>query len=130
MEPELDASTLASLLAKAHLVVTWTGQDTIRRDAAGAPHLTAARQDYLRARLDAYAAIRPLTISDTQGCTCDPHRPDPGTCMYHYGASLQPGNHRIPCNCPAYYDGCGCPPARDGWPRDLAAGDDGRPSDQ
>ncbi len=92
----------------AHAVVVWTDQDTIRRDAAGAQHLFAARREYLWARIGYYAARRPLTVLDTGGCTCNPHAPDPGNCLYHYAASIQPDNHRIPYNCPTYYDGCNC----------------------
>lgn len=101
--------TIEELLAKAHDVVTWTTQDTIRPDAAGAPHLYTARREYLHARVDYYAAIRPVTTIDTGGCTCpNPHNPNPDRCVYHYAAQLQPGNHRIPWNCPTYYDGCNC----------------------
>jgi hypothetical protein len=108
---DLDAAALNDLLAKAHAVVTWTGQDTLRHNAAGYPHLVDARRDYLRARIDAYAAVRPLTIRDCDGCTCQPcgpGGPDLAGCLYHYAASLQPDNHRIPWNCPTYYDGCNC----------------------
>lgn len=103
---------LEDLLARAHQVVTWTTQDTIRRDAAGAQHLRDARQAYMKARIDAFAALRPLTITDFGGCICmaKAHKPDFVNCMYHYAASIQPDNHRIPWNCPTYYDGCNCEP--------------------
>lgn len=29
-------------------------------------------------------------------------------CEYHQQASEQPWNHRIPWNCPTYWDGCNC----------------------
>jgi hypothetical protein len=100
---------LEELLAKAHEVVVWTDQDTIRPDAAGAQHLYKARQEYLHARVDYYASQRPLTSDDSGGCTCkNPHQPNPNRCLYHYAAQLQPDNHRIPWNCPTYYDGCNC----------------------
>ena len=99
---------LEELLNKAHAVVIWTGQDTIRQDSAGARHLNAARKEYLRARADYYAAQRALTPADTGGCTCNTHQPGPSQCLYHYAAQLQPSNHRIPWNCPTYYDGCNC----------------------
>lgn len=106
----LDEATLSDLLAKAHEVVTWTTQDTLRRDAAGLKHLIRARQDYLRALVSALASIRPLTPADALGCVCggDSGEPDTENCMYHYAASLQPDNHRIPWNCPTFYDGCNC----------------------
>ena len=97
------------LLALAHDVVVWTGQDTLRTGAAGLKHLLAARQRYLKARVDHFASVRPLTIRDSNGCTCNPHQPDVDACLYHYAARLQPWNHRIPWNCPSYYDGCNCP---------------------
>jgi hypothetical protein len=105
---DLTAEQLEGLLNQAHEVVVWTTQDTIRRDAAGVQHLYRARRDYLKARIDAYAAVRPLTIREFGGCTCDPHTPDLVNCLYHYAAALQPDNHRIPWNCPTYYDGCNC----------------------
>jgi hypothetical protein len=89
----------------------WTGQDTLRKDAAGLKHLLAARHAYLKARVDHFAATRPLTSRDSDGCTCGAVRreaPDPKSCLYHYAAALQPWNHRIPWNCPSYYDGCNC----------------------
>ena len=105
---ELSNDELQDLLGLAHVVVTWTGQDTLRRDAAGYPHLVEARQAYLKARIEAFARIRPLlSTRDTGGCTCG-GREVKATCMYHYGASLQPWNHRIPWNCPSFYDGCNC----------------------
>jgi hypothetical protein len=30
-------------------------------------------------------------------------------CPYHLAAAADPGNHRIPWNCPTYWDGCNCP---------------------
>ena len=100
---------LEQLLAKAHEVVVWTGQDTIRPDAAGARHLYAARREYYKARVEYYAPLRALTTTDTGGCACkNPHVPDPNRCLYHYAAQLQPDNHKIPWNCPTYYDGCNC----------------------
>lgn len=110
-DSSLDSATLEKLLHLAHVVVTWTTQDTLRQNAAGYRHLVEARQDYLKARVEATARTRPLTTRDTLSCTCSPAvckagpRPD---CMYHYGASLQPWNHRIPWNCPTYWDGCNC----------------------
>ena len=104
---ELSSDELQNLLHLADVVVTWTGQDTLRRDAAGYQHLVKARQQYLRARVDAFAKVRPLTARDCGGCTCGSHKVRRG-CMYHYAAALQPWNHRIPWNCPNYYDGCNC----------------------
>lgn len=94
---ELDRETLEKLLAQAHLVITWTTQDTLRKDAAGIRHLLKAREDYYKARVDALAKVRPLNSLDL----------GPGS-NYQYGAGLQPWNHRIPWNCPSYYDGCNC----------------------
>jgi hypothetical protein len=113
---ELSGEQLADLLGKAHAVVTWTTQGTLKPDAAGYKWLVKARQDYLRARIDAVAAVRLLGITDLMGCTCGGN--DIASCMYHYGASLQPGNHRIPWNCPTYYDGCNCAEHADdeAWP--------------
>lgn len=106
---ELSEGELRELLRLAHVVVTWTGQDTLRRDAAGYRHLVEARQKYLRARVEILAKAGPLTIGDCGGCTCGtPCREVKDSCMYHFAASLQPWNHRIPWNCPAYYDGCNC----------------------
>ncbi len=99
---------IEELLALAHVVVTWTTQDTLRKHAAGVQHLIEARQEYLRTRVDYFAARRPLTSRDSQGCTCNPHKPDRESCLYHYAAALQPWNHRIPWNCPTYFDGCNC----------------------
>lgn len=100
---------IEELLRKAHDVVTWTGQDTIRADSAGASHLFKARYEYYKARVEYYAPLRDLTSLDTGGCQCrDPHNPDPNRCLYHYVAQLQPNNHKIPWNCPTYYDGCNC----------------------
>ena len=93
---ELDRDTLEDLLALAHQVVIGTTQDTLRADAGYYPALIKARKAYLKARVDAIASIRPLTPIDILGD------------MYHYGASLQPWNHRIPWNCLTYYDGCNC----------------------
>ena len=107
-ETEPDAKTLAGLLAKAHAVVTWTTQGILDPEAAGYKWLVKARQDYLKARIDAYAPLRPLGVMEFEGCTCGSHPPDFVNCMYHYAAKLQPDNHRIPWNCPTFYDGCNC----------------------
>lgn len=120
--PELDRGVLEELLELAHRVVSGTDQDVLRPKAAYYRHIVKARQDYLRARISALAEVRPLTSRDTLGCTCnahtrarsvvacttDAHEPDFENCMYHLGASLQPWNHRIPWNCPTFYDGCNC----------------------
>lgn len=51
---------------------------------------------------------------DVGGCTClfDGHDFEAGdispTCGYHAAAAAQPWNHRIPWNCPNYWDGCNC----------------------
>lgn len=105
---ELGSDELENLLRLAHVVVTWTGQDTLRRDAAGYQHLVTARQEYLKARTEALAKTGPLGILDCGGCTCGGGHPVKPGCMYHYAAALQPWNHRIPWNCPNYYDGCNC----------------------
>lgn len=34
-------------------------------------------------------------------------RIDPA-CEYHQAAAAEPWNHRIPWNCPTYWDGCNC----------------------
>lgn len=108
----LSQGQVEHLLTLAHVVVTWTGQDTIKPEAAATPHLREARHKYLKARIDAYAAVRPLTVADIGGCTCGfcerGADPDYENCLYHYAAQLQPDNHRIPWNCPTYYDGCNC----------------------
>ena len=93
---ELDRDTLKTLLALAHEVVIGTTQDTLKEGSAYLPHMLKARKEYLKARTDAVAKVRPLTPVDILGD------------MYHYGASLQPWNHHIPWNCPTYYDGCNC----------------------
>jgi hypothetical protein len=104
-----DDCSLASLLEMAHLVVTWTTQDTLREDAAAAPWLIKARQEYLLKRAKILADIKVLTAADVEGCTClDAHKPDPDNCAYHLAAELQPWNHKIPWNCPAFHDGCNC----------------------
>lgn len=105
----LSVTELEHLLRLAHQVVVWTGQDTIRREAAGTRALTSARASYLKSLIDIKVSHGiQLTTSETGGCTCDPHHPDPVKCLYHYAAAAQPGNHRIPWNCPTYYDGCNC----------------------
>src|SRR6266568_4818949 len=98
---------LPELLEKAHAVVTWTTQDTIRADAAGAGWLKMARENYLLTRVMALNPIRPLTTQDSLGCICH-RRIDPAMCPYHLAAKLQPWNHRIPWNCPTFHDGCNC----------------------
>jgi hypothetical protein len=112
---ELTAGEVLRLLELADLVVTWTTQDTLKRSSAGLPHLVAARQEYFRTRLELLNAHgHPLTTSMTGGCTCRwtgaVHRAVDISedCMYHYAARLQPWNHKIPWNCPTYYDGCNC----------------------
>lgn len=92
---ELDRETLERLLNLAHAVVIGTTQDTLRSDAAYHRTLIRARERYYKARVAAIAKIRPLTVMDLGD-------------SYHYGAELQPWNHRIPWNCPSYYDGCNC----------------------
>jgi hypothetical protein len=106
-EQQLSSEAVRHLLDLAHNVVIWTTQATIRRDAAGFPHLVAARHDYYRARIDEVAKVRPLNGGDYPGCSCRTHEIDPD-CLYHYAASVQPDNHTIPWNCPTYYDGCNC----------------------
>lgn len=57
----------------------------------------------------------PLTVGDVGGCTCHPDgfNFEAGdispACGYHAAAARQPWNHRIPWNCPTYWDGCRCP---------------------
>jgi hypothetical protein len=61
---------------------------------------------------------QPLTVRDTGGCICpSPWRKDGNSewvwninpsCQYHASAAQQPWNHRIPWNCPTFYDGCNC----------------------
>lgn len=54
-----------------------------------------------------------LSVRDVGGCICsrlwtaDEHPIDP-ECRYHQAAAEQPWNHRIPWNCPTYFDGCNC----------------------
>ena len=122
-DPALSATELECLLSLAHAVVTWTTQDTLRPDAAGTPALTAARQAYYRARLVTYARVRELTIADTGGCTCGICTAVDPDCMYHYAAELQPGNHKIPWNCPTYYDGCNCGEPRPGYDQEHERAD-------
>jgi hypothetical protein len=51
------------------------------------------------------------------GCTCqrstgESHVYDLGVdsaCGYHAAAAQNPDDHRIPWNCPTYWDGCNCP---------------------
>lgn len=58
---------------------------------------------------------KPLTLSDVGGCTCQRFDAEAGKhtygsvpCRYHEGAAQQLWNHRIPWNCPTYWDGCNC----------------------
>lgn len=54
---------------------------------------------------------RPLTSAEIGGCICYAGGSEgikPG-CGYHAAAKRQPWNHRIPWNCPTYWDGCNCP---------------------
>jgi hypothetical protein len=92
--------------------VIWTTQDVLDCKAAGVQYLVKARQKYLKARIDLFADRRPLMPMDLGGCTCGwqaLHDKTPDRdCLYHYAAALQPWNHRLPWNCPAYYDGCNC----------------------
>lgn len=58
---------------------------------------------------------KPYTVLDTGGCICA-YDPGDGSiaiaiqpeCQYHRMAAEQPWNHRIPWNCPTYWDGCNC----------------------
>ena len=107
MSEELSAETTRQLLDLAHQVVIWTGQATLNSSAAGYPSLVAARRKYYRALIEETAKVRPLGVQDLSGCICRDEGISPD-CLYHYAASLQPDNHRIPWNCPTYYDGCTC----------------------
>ena len=109
---ELPPETARKLLALAHQVVIWTTQATLKRDAAGYPHLVTARREYYRARIDETAKVRPLGAWDYPGCACNALPEVNPDCLYHYAASPQPDNHRIPWNCPTYYDGCNCDSAK------------------
>jgi hypothetical protein len=72
-------------------------------------HLTPEDQFIIRRlRLDALIEQGVQLSHEMGGCTCNPHKPDPEICLYHYAATKQPNNHRIPWNCPTYYDGCNC----------------------
>ena len=109
---EFTGEEVMQLLELADAVVLWTTQDTLKNKSAGYANLVTARQQYFKTRLDMLAAHgHQITIAQTGGCTCGwgggDHKINPG-CMYHYAAQLQPGNHRIPWNCPTYYDGCNC----------------------
>jgi hypothetical protein len=102
---------LRELLALADQVVRWTTQGTLRPGAAGLKHLIAARQEYFRRKIDiAVLHDEPLTTAQTGGCICfrGKRHEIRDDCMYHYAARQQPWNHRIPWNCPSYYDGCNC----------------------
>jgi len=92
----LDRETLEKLLHLAHNVILGTTQDVLRTDAAYYPHLERMRNTYARAYIEALAPVVPLQVHDI-------------ITYYHYAAHLQPWNHAIPWNCPAYYDGCNCP---------------------
>lgn len=112
MATDLLTEEVMRLLELADRVVTWTTQDTLKKSAAGYAALVAARQEYYKARIDMLASHgHQLTSLQTGGCTCDwrdpEHKISP-SCLYHYAARLQPENHRIPWNCPTYYDGCNC----------------------
>lgn len=113
----MEKESLELLLDYAHQVVQWTAQSTLNPESAAYPHLVKARQRYYKARIDFLATDRPLSVQDTGGCTCrwgaEKKHKVSKDCMYHYAASVQPWNHRIPWNCPAYYDGCNC----EGGPR-------------
>lgn len=105
---ELTREELDHLLRLAGVVITWTTQDTLKPGSAGYPHLIRARQEFLKARLEMkHAHGQLLTSADAGGCTCGGHEIRE-SCMYHYAARLQPDNHRIPWNCPTFYDGCNC----------------------
>jgi hypothetical protein len=109
----MTAGELEKLLGLAHQVVTWTTQDTLKSVSAGRGHLIEARQAYYKARIELWAAHGiPLGAGQTGGCTCGFGRDHVvrDDCMYHLAARLQPWNHRIPWNCPTYYDGCNCEP--------------------
>lgn len=108
---EVSYAELEELLRLADATVAWSCQVQVRLDSPVTAHLYAARNAYYKARCDTFARARPLTPEDCGGCICHWRsgalavRPD---CAYHYAAQLQPWNHRIPWNCPAYHDGCNC----------------------
>jgi len=110
---EIPKAELEQLLRLAETVIVWTGQGTLKPESAGLKHLLAARQEYRKTWIDTFAKVRPLLAGDLGGCIC-PCTKDGiqvlDDCMYHYGAGLQPDNHRIPWNCPTFYDGCNCEP--------------------
>jgi hypothetical protein len=104
------------LLDLAHQAVQWADQCAGEiKKAAGAKWYFKHRHAYMKARLEAFAAVGQLSMRDVPGCACDliaaaktgefVLNPD---CLYHLAARLQPDNHRIPWNCPTYWDGCNC----------------------
>ena len=110
---ELGSAALQELLALADDVALWTTQDTLKHQSAGRKHLIRARTRYyltkIRALDAAGIAIRAVDCGGcTCGATCRPGFTPSEDCAYHLAARLQPGNHSIPWNCPAYYDGCNC----------------------
>lgn len=87
---------LLALLELAHRTVKQADQchEGIKRSAGG-KFYPALRDAYFKARIVYFVSRRPLNVSDL-----GPH--------YREGAELQPWNHRIPWNCPTYWDGCNC----------------------
>jgi 2-methylaconitate cis-trans-isomerase PrpF len=109
-----DAKTVASLeelvgLANAAIAYARQSQELITATAGGShwpEKYYAFKKAYIQYVVD---SGKQLSVTDVGGCTCkDLHEKFDDDCLYHWGASLQPDNHRIPANCPTYWDGCNC----------------------
>lgn len=87
---------LNELLGLAHDAISWARQcwEGIAKTAGG-KHWPAKEAAYYKARIAYLAPRQALSIRDLGP-------------FYREGAELQPWNHRIPWNCPTYYDGCNC----------------------
>lgn len=92
----MSGDSLEGLLDLAHEAVLWAEQSSEGIEGtAGAPHYTTSRDAYFKARLAYFVNRRPFRLGDW-----GPY--------YHEAAAMQPWNHRIPWNCPSYWDGCNC----------------------
>ena len=89
--------TQDDLLALARNAIAWADQcwEGIEK-AAGGKHYRPKADAFWKAWVEYWGARRPLTTADTDAST------------YKMAAALQPWNHRIPWNCPNFWDGCNC----------------------